>query len=141
MKRKNMRHNIDEMKTIAKDRGGLCLSDKYANVQTKLKWQCSKGHIWEAIPKNIKRGSWCGKCKNLQKLTLEEMQKIAAERSGKCLSKKYINAHTKLRWQCSNSHIWEAIPTSIRNMGSWCPKCPRSKKTYNLKNAKNINKS
>ena len=61
MKRKNMRHNIDEMKTIAKDRGGLCLSDKYANVQTKLKWQCSKGHIWEAIPKNIKRGSWCGK--------------------------------------------------------------------------------
>lgn len=56
------------------------------------------------------------------KLIIEEMQEIAENRGGKCLSTEYINAHTKIAWQCEEGHIWEATPDHIKR-GMWCPKC------------------
>ena len=53
---------IEEMQEIAKSRNGKCLSDIYRNNNTKLKWQCEKGHVWETIPSHIKGGSWCPVC-------------------------------------------------------------------------------
>ena len=53
---------------------------------------------------------------------LKELQEIAKLRRGKLLSEKYINAITKLKWQCKESHIWEARPNDIKK-GSWCPYC------------------
>ena len=51
---------IEEMQAIARQRGGLCLSNTYLNSKTKLKWQCAYGHIWEATPRDVKhRGKWC----------------------------------------------------------------------------------
>jgi hypothetical protein len=50
------------MKQIASDRDGKCLSEEYINATTKITWECSEGHIWDAIPNNIKRGSWCPHC-------------------------------------------------------------------------------
>jgi len=87
-----------------------------------LKWQCNKGHIWDAIPSSIKRGGWCPYCAHRAKLTIEEMQKLAESKGGKCLSKNYVNANNKLKWQCKNSHVWEATPSGIIG-GHWCPKC------------------
>ena len=110
------------MRTIAEQRGGKCLSEKYVNNHTKLKWQCEKGHVWDAIPHGIKKGQWCPVCGGSLKLTIEEMQKIAEARGGKCLSDKYFNNKTKLQWQCTEGHIWEAQPDSIRQ-GKWCRKC------------------
>ena len=52
---------------IAKQRDGKCLSDEYINAHTKLKWKCSKGHIWEAIPDSVKRGSWCSECAKIKR--------------------------------------------------------------------------
>ena len=43
------------------------------------------------------------------KSTIEEMQKLAEERGGKCLSKKYRNRYSKLTWQCKEGHQWDAI--------------------------------
>lgn len=56
------------------------------------------------------------------KLTLEEMQKLAEERGGKCLSTEYEGIYVPLIWQCKEGHIWEATPNSIKN-GHWCPVC------------------
>jgi hypothetical protein len=56
------RITIENMQKIAKSRGGKCLSDNFVNVDTRLKWQCEKGHIWESVPSSIKRGSWCSRC-------------------------------------------------------------------------------
>ena len=58
----------------------------------------------------------------MKKLTIEEMQKIAEERGGKCLSSTYVISHRKLLWECAEGHQWEAIPNSIK-IGSWCPHC------------------
>jgi hypothetical protein len=114
---------IDKMQKIAGKRGGKCLSDKYIDIDNKLKWECAKGHIWEATPNNVKNNkSWCQKCAGLEKLTIQEMHQLAESHRGKCLSKTYVNNKTKLKWECQYGHQWEAIPNSIKN-GKWCPVC------------------
>lgn len=50
---------IEEMKQIARNKGGKCLSDKYINGITPLQWQCNKGHLWEAPYERIQIGRWC----------------------------------------------------------------------------------
>ena len=114
---------IEEMQGIAKKRGGKCISVIYVNTHTKLQWECSEGHHWEAVPSEIKNGTWCPRCSGNVKLTIEEMQEIAKSRGGKCLSKKYTNANTKLKWECSQGHRWDATPNKVKNTCSWCRKC------------------
>ena len=114
--------SIEEMQKIAESKNGKCLSEDYINTKTKLKWKCEKGHIWESTPGNVKHGYWCLKCSGREKLTIEEMQEIAKERGGKCLSNVYKNMRTKLKWECGKGHIWESTPGNIKR-GSWCPKC------------------
>jgi hypothetical protein len=58
---------IQEMHNLAKIKGGKCLSTKYLNNKTKLKWQCADGHVWDAVPYSISQGKWCRKCGNLKK--------------------------------------------------------------------------
>ncbi len=113
---------IEEMQFLAESRGGKCLSSEYVNKETKLKWQCAKEHKWRAIPNSVKRGSWCLVCAGLRPGTIEEMLAIAKEKGGKCLSKKYLGAHKKLLWECSESHQWDATPNNIKR-GSWCLQC------------------
>jgi len=61
----------------------------------------------------------------ITKLTIEQMQALARERKGVCLSTAvYVNGKTKLRWRCSESHEWEAAPGNIKK-GHWCPECRR----------------
>ena len=114
---------IEDMRQIAKDRNGKCLSQKYKNIQSKLEWECVNKHKWFSTPRDIRKGSWCHECGGSKKLTIEEMHKIAKERSGRCLSKKYIGISTKLEWECLNQHRWFATPRGIKNKGHWCPKC------------------
>ena len=113
---------IEEMYTLAKSKGGKCLSKRYVNNSTKLEWQCRCGYVWLATPNHIKQGTWCPKCSGQIIPTIVDMIKIANEKSGKCLSKAYINAHTKLIWECKNGHVWTAAPTNIKQ-GKWCRKC------------------
>jgi hypothetical protein len=123
------KHTIEEMHEIAKEHGGKCLSETYINSGTELTWQCAREHIWKATPKSVLISkSWCLECSGSKKLTIEAMQQIAKERDGKCLSTKYINAHTKLRWQCFKGHIWEAKPSDVKNGNNWCPSCANSRK-------------
>lgn len=131
------RLSIDAMIRIAKSKGGKCLSSDYINKDTKLLWECAKGHQWEATPGSIKNGGkWCPICaNNNRKLTIEEMNKIADERGGKCLSDTYINSYTKLLWECAKGHQWETTPGTIKK-GRWCPVCWRTKR-QNIKKSHN----
>lgn len=124
---KSNKDNIDTFKKIAIENNGECLSNKYVNCKTKLKFKCGKGHIWESIAHDVKYSKvWCPYCSNSKKLTIEQMQEIAIERGGKCLSEMYINSHTKLLWECKEGHQWEAKPCDIKNSNKWCPICNES---------------
>lgn len=108
---------------IAKKRGGTCLSTKYINNETKLRWRCKDGHEWEATLSMVKSGTWCPYCAKKVILTIKEMQELAAKRGGRCLSSKYINSQTKLHWECKHGHVFEASPSHIKTSKSWCPIC------------------
>jgi len=113
---------VTNMKDLAKSRGGLCLSEEYVNSQTKLKWQCSKKHIWTATPAHIKFGQWCPECNKPKKLTLDEIKNLAIKKDGICLSNNYVNNHTKMKFRCTEGHEWLATAADI-NQGNWCRKC------------------
>ncbi len=107
--------------------GYRLLSKEYVNSSTKLKIQCPKRHIIWMQPNNFFSGFRCKICgvkksADKRRLTINDMHDIAKKNGGECLSEKYIDAHTKLKWRCSCGNEWEAEPNSIRQ-GTWCPKC------------------
>jgi hypothetical protein len=122
------RKTIADMHVFAAKRVGRCLSKVYKGAHSKLLWECSEGHQWEAIPNSIKSGSWCPVCAGNARYTIVDMQNVAAEHSGKCLSHKYTNNITKLEWECSEGHRWEAMPMKVLS-GNWCRKCYNAKRS------------
>jgi hypothetical protein len=59
------------------------------------------------------------------RLSIKDMQSIASNYGGKCLSGEYINAHNPLAWMCSKGHTWDS-PYSIVKQGAWCNQCAKS---------------
>ena len=127
----NIRLTIKDMQELAEKKEGKCLSTKYLGNKTKLWWECGKGHPWESMPKLIRMGHWCPKCSyslRAEKLrdNINNMQELAEKKGGKCLSTKYYNNRTKLKWECGKGHTWSAVPGSIKR-GTWCPICAGNK--------------
>lgn len=128
-------YSLIDMQIIAKERGGTCLSQFYKNINTKLTWQCSNNHKWDATPKSILQFNWCRSCTvNLKKRTISEMHIIAQERGGKCLSNEYVDFHSKIKWECNCGFVWESKPSNVITSNSWCPKCAANKRILSNKN-------
>ena len=116
---------FNRLKKVVAEKGGKCLSNNYVNNYTKLKFQCNKGHIWEATSINIiNLGHWCRICYfDRQKNNINDIIKFVEGKGGKLLSKEYINCRTKLKFQCDKGHIWKTRPGNVVNDGTWCPDC------------------
>ncbi len=118
---------LRELKDRAALNGGACLSKEYINSSTPLLWRCEKGHTWDAAPAAIKKGGWCPGCAvNNRRTTIEELQEIAKERGGKCLSSEYTNNRSKIKWSCKEGHIWISAAGNIKS-GNWCRICARER--------------
>lgn len=88
--------------------------------------QCKKDDIWFSVIDNVIDGKiWCGKCK--QRLSYEEVLKIAAAKGGKCLTpeNEYKKNKQKLKWKCSNPNHdeFEATFTHVKGNNGWCREC------------------
>jgi hypothetical protein len=133
------------MRAMAQERGGECLSEKYADTRSKLRWRCGRcGHEWEATPSNIRRGNWCpGECLRARReislargrtkpraprYSIADMKRLAADRGGRCLSPAYVDAHTPLKWRCGEcGREWMAAPSDVKK-GTWCAVCSRRRR-------------
>lgn len=66
------------------------------------------------------------------KYTLTDMKSLAQFRGGECLSKKFVDLYTPLKWKC---HIcgeeFEATPMLVTDGGHWCPNCQPPVWRYN----------
>jgi hypothetical protein len=111
------------VQAIARRHGGECLSTEYVNVFEKLRWRCAEGHEWEAASQQIGYGAWCPRCAGVARHTLEELQALAAERGGECLSEKYVQANVPMRWSCAAGHRWWATASNVIHQGNWCRRC------------------
>ncbi len=140
---KSHKEYYKEMQKIAKNKGGKCLSSEYINNYSKMLWECEEGHQWEATANNIKSESWCPYCAKNRIVgdPLQNLQKFAKDRGGKCLSIEYVNCKTKMLWECEEGHQWEATADNITN-GSWCKKCVMNKRSvYSLEGLNQIAKN
>ena len=118
------RLTIEDMRSLAKLKGGHFVSEEYKGVRFKHRWRCADGHEWDAVPQNVKTGAWCPHCAGLAKGSIEEMQALAESYGGTCLSALYVNCDARLRWRCARGHVFEATPYKVKHRGSWCRVCP-----------------
>lgn len=115
------RRSLADLQAFAAARGGLCLAKHYTTMNDKVTWQCAQGHRWQRAASFIQRGHWCPHCA-CKTYTIEDMQQLAMERGGQCLSTTYKNLETKLTWLCHLGHTWQARPSHVK-AGTWCPLC------------------
>lgn len=127
--------SIEEAQDIAHSRGGKCLSKQYINAHEPLKWECSKGHQWEAAIGHLKyEGTWCKECSlDVVRLGIEALQAYAKKHKGKCLSTEYKNTDQTYTWQCERGHEF-AAKGKILHTGSWCNECFREDHYNIIKN-------
>jgi len=59
-----------------------------------------------------------------KKRTIEDMQRIAKEIGGKCLSDNYKNNRVKIMWQCANEQQFLSKSNDVQQ-GHWCPECAK----------------
>ena len=125
------RYSIEDMKKIAEERGGICLSKTYINSTAPLEWKCHvPDHpIFKMIWNNVQQEKWCQLCgiksaADAKRSSIEKMQKLAEARGGRCLSSEYTNTYGKLQWKCGyEAHSeFEMEPRAVQS-GQWCPTC------------------
>lgn len=63
--------------------------------------------------------------KPMEEFTIEDMQRVAEFRGGKCLSQTMTKGDwdTQLEWQCAEGHTFKASPQLILLGGHWCSEC------------------
>jgi hypothetical protein len=131
------RLSMRELRGLASQRGGECLSLEYRNSSSFLLWKCAFGHEWIARTKSIRAGNWCPVCARNRRLRLGDLQRIAADRGGKCLSPSYANGRIPLFWECAFGHRWSApagaVKSGSRRKGTWCPQCYNQRRRFRAK--------
>jgi len=126
------RLTYDFVKESFEKEGYELLSEEYVDSKTKLDYRCPKGHerntTWAMWQQN-RRCSICSREKGIAKRRVSlKFIKSQFEKEGyELLSKKYTNAHTKLRYRCPKGHEHDVV------WGHWqqkrrCPYCARKKK-------------
>ena len=121
--------SIDDCHLFAKEQGWKCLSTEYVDCNTKYKWQCENGHIWDAkfaSLKGPKDKHGCPYCKRVAPLSIDNCYSLAKEMGLEFLSTEYINNYTKYKWRCAFGHEFDAIYTSVYQKHG-CPHCPKGK--------------
>ncbi len=112
---------------LAKEAHGWDPAKVIAGSHKKYEWNCQYKHKWKSTVKDRVRGNSCPICSN--KLLLEGYNdlatthpELAKEAHGWDPNKVIAGTTRKLKWKCSNGHIWNAVGYS-RVFGSNCPTC------------------
>ncbi|MDR1183684.1 MAG: FAD-dependent oxidoreductase [Coriobacteriales bacterium] len=64
--------------------------------------------------------------KQLEELTLDELQKAAEFRGGDCLAVEVTDIHTPILWRCADGHEFRMSVNAVLQGGHWCPECLKS---------------
>ena len=145
-------NSLASCQQLATSRKGKCLSKEYKNNYTPMLWECSEGHVWQARFNNVKNNNtWCQICQRQKpkrprksrrlepfvgprkprtlkkKYTVEDCQRLAAQKGGKYLHNTFDGVSASVQWTCNCGHIWTTSFTNIRR-GTWCPYCQGLKK-------------
>ncbi len=113
---------IEDMHDLARRNKGKCISSRYVNSKSKLKWECQYGHSFEMKPNQVQQGQWCVVCAHKIPITIQDMRNLARDRKGTCLSSKYSGDGKKLNWRCKQGHLFWMTPNDVKR-NHWCRLC------------------
>lgn len=92
----------------------------YNSVHKPLRWQCAAGHQFISSLTSVKvMGCFCKEC---QKLTLGEFQRLFGSIHYTLLSDSYVNNYTHIHVLCGKGHPWRVQPKHLKE-GHRCPDC------------------
>lgn len=102
---------------------GEWLNPNELTQTAKLYIRCSNGHTFKFRVFHLHRGQWCPHCyfDNLR-YRIEDIQNLAQQKKGKCLTTDYQNSRQPLTWQCQYGHTWQMNIDGYKK-GQWCPVC------------------
>jgi len=97
----------------------------------KLTWSCKKGHLFESLIENRRRGDGCQFCSGRKCLPgFNDLRttdpKLADQAVGWDPTKVSRGSGKRVKWKCIEGHTWMATPntrTSSNNNATGCPGC------------------
>ena len=131
------RKTIEEIREFAESVGYKVLSDIYI-TDTKIKYKCPEGHVFETRQDDFQYGSRCPKCaiNGRKKKAFERVKEYVEKYGYECLSDTYENACLKLKFRCPKGHEYEATWANFYG-GGRCPVCAVNKKKKTIEEVKN----
>jgi hypothetical protein len=121
-----MHKYLEELKKIAKSRGGDLISTEYYKATTKYTFIDEDNNIFEAAGYSIKSGKWSPhtaqkrKAKALFKYTIQNLKQIANSKGGDCLSTEFLGYKKKYKWIDSKQREFEMSFDAVLS-GQWSP--------------------
>ena len=102
-------------------------------ANTKVWWQCSKGHEWQALINGRAKGNGCPFCSgkyiikgetDLSTLNPDLAKEWNYEKNGDLKpSDISCSSNKKVWWKCSEGHEWQVAPNSRTSQNTGCPYC------------------
>lgn len=126
-RRKTHEEYVEQLKTIAPD---IEVLDTYKTNKTHLRHRHKTcGHVWQARPDQIIKGTRCPNCSHNKVPSQEEyLAKLKIKNPNIVPVEKYVDSHTKILHKhkvCG--HTWKVSPSSLYT-GNGCPICSQRKK-------------
>lgn len=131
----NARKDIKWLRKFGADHKLKLLAKSYDGSHKKYHWECEHGHEFvDAKPNILQRVGnekpACRICAGTRRvIAMTDLQEMAAERGGECLSLGYENAHAPLEWRCASGHTFSRIWNQVQQ-GYWCRSkgCPDNRR-------------
>ena len=114
-----------ELESLAARHGFRILEDNWetdSRQKRTFTLTCANGHLFALTTMQIKRGRCCPDCAEAKAITIQHARALAEPHEGLCLSPMYIRSQTKLKWLCSEGHVWTASYSTAQK-GHWCRSC------------------
>ena len=120
---------LARLQAAAQAKGGTCLDAVFRGGHEKHRFRCAQGHEWLTLGAVVLQGGWCRRCASAERGArlrredgLRQLQALAAERGGQCLSTEYKGISHPVRLRCAQGHEWEVKAESPLR-GKWCRFC------------------
>lgn len=108
---------------LADKRGYFWLGPFPENTKSKVGWQCSAGHLWQATYNGIWKGKGCPHCAGHAPKTEADCHAIASTRGFYFRGPLPLNIQDKVGWECPSGHLWQSAIATIRRRNCGCPYC------------------
>ena len=120
---KTTRRTEADYRELAQQRGFKWIGEYPKNTSIKTRWECGRGHIFEAKYNSICNGHGCRECYFDKKRKLpEDYFSLAQERGLRWLGPEVAVSRANTFWECENGHQWEASYNTVRD-GHMCGVC------------------